>query len=114
MELSLKQQSDQLNLSTRFFGPMHSNKLAFTFFVQADNVKVGDRTIYPVTLDRYYGENQKISFNASEDFLSLEADFNGEMEIFPLAGKNHFWGANFLIAFSVIDEDYKYSWSLTN
>ncbi|GAB4191508.1 MAG: hypothetical protein Tsb0015_13450 [Simkaniaceae bacterium] len=114
MELDVKQSSEAVDISTRFLGPMESSKLAFTFFIKAEKIEVSENIfLLPLSLDRYQGKNNKIKIISSNEFFYIEPSFSGEMQIFPLAGKNHFWGSNFLIAYSVIDEDKKYSWFLS-
>lgn len=47
------------------------------------------------------------------DFIVIVPNFIGEMQIFSLAGKNHFWGSQFLLAYSLVDEDKRYQWNVS-
>lgn len=113
MELEVEQKERDINIGIRLIGPIHSNKLAFTFFLQANELIVGDKKLQPYSLNRYQGMNMPIRVTKDSDFILIAPTFIGEMQIFSLAGKNHFWGSQFLLAYSLVDEDKRYQWNVS-
>lgn len=113
MELEVEKKISGIELAIRLIGPLHSNKLAFTFFLQASELLVGDAKLEPYSLHRYQGINRAIRVIQEMDTIVISPSFIGEMQIFSLAGKNHFWGSQFLVAYSLVDEDKRYHWNIT-
>lgn len=113
MELEVEQKECDVDVGIRLIGPIHSNKLAFTFFLQANELIVGDIKLQPYSLNRYQGVNIPVRVNHGSDFILIAPNFIGEMQIFSLAGKNHFWGSQFLLAYSLVDEDKRYQWNIS-
>lgn len=113
MELEVEQKECGIDIAIRLIGPVHSNKLAFTFFLQASELITGDMKLEPYSLNRYQGINRPIRAVQETDFIAISPSFIGEMQIFSLAGKNHFWGSQFLLAYSLVDEDRRYHWNIT-
>lgn len=113
MELEVEKKKSGIDLAIRLIGPLHSNKLAFTFFLQASELIAGDAKLEPYSLNRYQGINTSISAIQEIDTIIISPSFVGEMQIFSLAGKNHFWGSQFLVAYSLVDEDKRYHWNIT-
>lgn len=113
MELEVEQKKRDIDIGIRLIGPIHSNKLAFTFFLQAEELVVGDIKLQPYSLNRYQGMNMAIRGTHGSDFIVISPNFIGEMQIFSLAGKNHFWGSQFLLAYSLVDEDKRYQWNVS-
>lgn len=113
MELEVEKKKSEIDIAIRLIGPVHSNKLAFTFFLQASELIAGDAKLKPYSLNRYQGINMPITAIQGADSMTISSQFFGEMQIFSLAGKNHFWGSQFLVAYSVVDEDKRYHWNIT-
>lgn len=113
MELEMEKKISAIELAIRLIGPLHSNKLAFTFFLQASELIADDVKLEPYSLNRYQGINRPIRAIQEIDTIIISPNFVGEMQIFSLAGKNHFWGSQFLVAYSLVDEDKRYHWNIT-
>lgn len=113
MELEIEKKESEIDLAIRLIGPLHSNKLAFTFFLQASELITGEAKLEPYSLNRYQGINRPIRAIQEMDTITISPNFIGEMQIFSLAGKNYFWGSQFLIAYSLVDEDKCYHWDIS-
>lgn len=113
MELEVEQKKCDIDIGVRLIGPIHSSKLAFTFFLQANELIVGDIKLQPYSLNRYQGVNMPVRVTHGSDFIVIAPNFIGEMQIFSLAGKNHFWASQFLLAYSLVDEDKRYQWNVS-
>lgn len=113
MELEVEEKNCGIDIGIRLIGPVHSNKLAFTFFLQAYELVAGDTKLEPYSLNRYQGINMPVMATHETDNITISPSFVGEMQIFSLAGKNHFWGSQFLLAYSLVDEDKRYHWNIT-
>ncbi len=112
MEFHLEGFESRCKLSVRF---NHTEKtpLAFTFFIKADKAVVDQKfELFPNTMDRYLDKACLMSFNRGGNTLTIYPTFEGEMEVIPLAGKNHFWGGDFLLAFPITQKQQKISWEI--
>lgn len=77
--------------------------LNFVFYVQAQEAQIqGKKQLSQGTLDRYSGSPLPVIFSKGEETLLLEPhQEQGVMEVIPLGGGDEFWGANFLVSFSM-------------
>ncbi|MCH9631070.1 MAG: hypothetical protein S4CHLAM37_10830 [Chlamydiia bacterium] len=76
--------------------------LNIVLFVKADKAIVDNMYhLSPSSLNRYEGKACDTLFKSGEDILSLSSSAKGDMQIIPLAGKDHFWGATFLLALPI-------------
>lgn len=78
--------------------------LYFTFFVRSEEAAVGGKKLQPLSLERFKGEALKVIFKG------LEIEGEGEVEVIPLAGGSHFWGADFLVAYALDPKKDSYQW----
>ena len=100
LHVDLKTKSDYLTLT--FKPRVQRSDLYFAFFVKAKEAKVEGRpALKPRSLDRIRGKNQEIFFKDADEFLYLRTPDLVEIEVIPLAGGNHFFSANFLVAFPI-------------
>lgn len=110
---NLKAEKEKIDLSVRQSHHNESNPLYFVFFVSADKgIIKEDEELHPGTLERYVGKSHQIVFEKLGENIEITPHFNGEMELIPLAGKDHFWSADFLLAFSLNKKLYSYSWTI--
>lgn len=72
--------------------------IRISFYVQADQCQLGTETFEPGSLRRYQGKAGPILLNGRIRLESNRQD--QELQIIPLAGKDCFWNANFLIAYT--------------
>lgn len=79
-----------------------AEELNIAFFVKADKAIVDMKYhLSPSSLNRYEGKVCDTLFKTGVDKLSLSTNAKGSMQIIPLAGEDHFWGATFLLALSI-------------
>lgn len=79
-----------------------NSDLELALFFKADKAIVDQKYhLLPGSLDRYVGKATEVCFATGKDFLKVAIDSQEMMQIIPLAGQNHFWGANFLLATSL-------------
>ena len=61
---------------------------------------------------RYQGESKSLVFEKNQESLTLNPQYEGEMQVIPLSGTRHFWSADFLLAFSLNKKLYPYRWTI--
>lgn len=87
--------------------------VAFTFFVKASKAVINSRIFPKGKLERYEGVNTPIRFEGKTGSICLNAlQYNGRIEIIPLAGEKHFWGADFLVAYFIEDSQKQIEWQI--
>ena len=81
--------------------------------MECDKVVVGDGYILePATLDRYIGEEASISLKSGSQAFNIQSDGKGQLEVVPLAGNDHFWGADFMLAYSFPSDCKSITWDM--
>lgn len=100
LHVDLKTKNDYLTLT---INPKNERSdLYFAFFVKAKEAKVEGRpALKPRSLERIQGQVKEIFFKDADEFLSLRLLNPGDIQVIPLAGGNHFFSANFLVAFPI-------------
>jgi len=90
------------------------DSLYFVFFVSATTAYIKEKKgLVTGSLSRYQGETHPIVMENKESKLVILPHFSTEMQVIPLAGKKHFWAADFLIAFPIHGTIDSYSWTIT-
>ncbi len=75
-----------------------SGPIRLSFFIRARRCDIENSFFEPGSLHRYQGKIKPLLFNGS---LELDCDRpDQELQIIPLAGKDCFWNANFLISYT--------------
>ncbi|MCH9613973.1 MAG: hypothetical protein SP1CHLAM54_09820 [Chlamydiia bacterium] len=111
MEVVASTDKDKLKLSVKFLNFTDFSPISIAFFVRANKVVVNPFfEVYPSTLERYQGGCETISL--SDGALTLKAQFEGEMQVIPLAGGPYFWGADFLVAYAIHEEMTSYDFDV--
>jgi hypothetical protein len=106
-------EGETVNLTIRQSSFDETTPLHFVFFVSADKGLVGGETeMLPKALERFQGRTKKILLSRGEETVTIAPDFEGEMEVIPLAGGDHFWSADFLIAFPLMEKMSPYRWHI--
>ncbi len=78
--------------------------LAMVFYIRSDQLVIGGKTTLQAgSLERYQGKSMPIELRSGSEMIFIEPS-DQEMQIIPLAGGDHFWGAHFLIAFPLDSE----------
>jgi hypothetical protein len=100
-------QPDCLALSCALEGFRPLADFLFTFFVKAEACFVaGSHKLTPRSLDRYQGPPQAIKIDGLT--ISPEEGFRS-MEVVPLAGDESFWGADFMISFTLLNKTFQFN-----
>jgi hypothetical protein len=87
--------------------------LHFAFFVESQKAIVNENFyLQPASLDRYSGESTDVIFKMGDHSLKLLPQLNVGMQVIPLAGGDHYWGANFLVAFEMPKESTSVQWEI--
>ncbi|MBA3815210.1 MAG: hypothetical protein H0X29_01560, partial [Parachlamydiaceae bacterium] len=107
-------QNEQLTIETIFRGLYDISTLAFAFFVKAQSCVIESlKVVNPRSFERYQGEVKNIILRGEKATLIIEAgQKKGELQVIPLGGGNNFWGADFLVAYIMNSQEYKYSWTI--
>ncbi|NGX54823.1 MAG: hypothetical protein KR126chlam2_00443 [Chlamydiae bacterium] len=100
LEVDQKITPDMLQTKLALVGSNELDKVALTFFGRGDACYVAkSHKLIPRSLNRYQGPAQPITLG---DKVTLDLQEGAsKMEIIPLAGDDSFWGADFLIAFTL-------------
>lgn len=98
MQLQLSALEGSLTLKVKWVEERSSQDLYIAFFVKASKAIV-DRNYHlsPHTLDHYQGSAATIDFGQ----LCIKTNSIHPMQVRPLAGGAHFWGAQFLLAYQL-------------
>ena len=109
IDFSLREQGGELKIKFNACGDF--TPCAFVFFIEADRALVnGKHHLRPGTLDRYQEGSAPVVFG--ENNLTIKPLFQSEMQLIPLSGSSHYWGAQFLLAFAITDEAKTYSFEI--
>lgn len=112
LEIAQEYKNHHLKIHTTLLGLDGWESVAFCFFVRVQKCVINSTRVFlPGKLDRYEGEIVPICLNGSHKELELSASsLEGTMQIIPLGGGNNFWGANFLIAYTLVSDQRSYDW----
>lgn len=87
--------------------------VAFTFFIKALKYSVHSRTYSKGKLEKYEGENAPILFEGKTGCVNLKAlNYEGKIEVIPLAGEHNFWEADFLVSYPIKDLQKQIEWQI--
>lgn len=99
--IDLHQKNNRYHLKTRWVDFQKTPDVFLVFFVKALKVVVDKKYhLNPSTLDRYQGKKASVTFCHEKESLTLESLTDTFMQVIPLAGGDHFWGAKFLLAYA--------------
>lgn len=93
-----EKQGDKVRLKALFENTLGEEPFAFVFFVKAKEVEIEKKRYEKGGLNRFQGMSSLISFIHEKERVQLISE-KGPLQIIPLAGGEHFWGADFLVAF---------------
>lgn len=106
----VKGEKETVDLTVRCHQIDEANLLYIVFFVHADRSVIGERALFPKALDRFQGRSGEILFERGEGKITIKPQFESEMEVIPLAGEDHFWSADFLLAFPIREKMVPHRW----
>ena len=99
--VDVKNEEGKLNLSIAPTPVADAGTLSFAFLVQSEQAQIGNHRFLPATMRHYVGESSLITFYSGKEKIEISTCERREVELIPLAGGGHFWGANFLLAFTL-------------
>jgi hypothetical protein len=100
----------QMRLVAQLEGTSALENWVFSFFIKGKFCFVaGSHKLAPRSLDRYLGPPQEVEVRGERGKCSLQASGAAKMEVIPLIGGDHFWGADFLIAYTLEERDLDFS-----
>ncbi len=114
MWFRLQARENGVHLTTYFPYFEEENPLAFVFFIEGDRVVIeGEPPLFPGIIERFSGKSRSLQVVKGKDKLQIVPKEGTEkMDVIPLAGQDHFWGADFLVAFAVTGENQRLAWEL--
>ena len=112
MDVQQKATSEEFRIDCSFLGLRAIEELAFCFYVKAKSCLVGGSVpVAPLSLDRFSGRADSVQFRSGEESVELRCGLGAEfVDVIPLAGRDHFWGADFLVAFTLHSSQREYAW----
>ena len=88
---------------------------SFVFFVCAENLKIEQwGEIQKLSLQRYQDISRSVYLSKKQEVIQIQPLFETEMQIIPLNGESHFWGASYLISYVMSPESKKLAWRILN
>ncbi|MFT4552118.1 MAG: hypothetical protein ACI9S8_000740 [Chlamydiales bacterium] len=115
MDVSQVYSSGELTLEVSPYGLEVNENLAFAFYVKGKSCDINGLKVSPRSLDRYEGTVETIHIRGEHSSIKIEAPSPAHsLQVIPLAGDNHFWSADFLLAYSIPVEPKVYSWKLSS
>jgi hypothetical protein len=103
-----------LSLSVYPYADDGEKKCSFVFFLSGEECIVGDKVIMADNLEKYRGKVSSVHVRGRYSVVEIlsEGFAGGEMQVIPLAGGDNFWGANFLVAYSMPLSSHTFSWKV--
>jgi hypothetical protein len=99
MQIDAFYEAQKLTLSCLLQEARLKENLAMVFYVRCDQLVIGGKTTLQAgSLERYQGKAVPLELRSGNEKIFIEPS-DQEVQIIPLAGGEHFWGAHFLIAF---------------
>lgn len=87
-----------IELHFRFAGVSLEKPCSLAFYIKAESCEIGGEILRPKSLKRFLGEAQTVQFEKKYLIQSAQPH---KVEVIPLAGENCFWGAEFLLNYSI-------------
>ena len=110
--LNIVKEGAQLNLEVRLAENDVGQKKFMQFFVKATHCEIEGEGRYELrSLHKYRGNVKKVTFGQGVVF---EANLGGEMELIPLEGEGHFYGADFMLVYELGELDGLFKWKIGN
>ncbi len=100
MQIEAHYEAQKLRISCQLQEDRIAEGLAMVFYLKGDQLAIGGKeTLQGGSLERYQGKALPLELRAENEKIFIEPEADQEMQIIPLAGGDHFWGAHFLVAF---------------
>jgi hypothetical protein len=105
MQVEATYTAQKLKLSCHLQEGKSADGLAMVFYARCDQLGIGGKeTLRAGSLERYQGKSLPLELQSESEKIFIEPLPDLEMQIIPVAGGEHFWGAHFLIAFPFAEE----------
>jgi hypothetical protein len=99
-----------LDVTPMFYG---KENLYLSFFVKTTSILIDNQyKVLQASIDHFCGRCKKLSLYTQQYQLNFESKEPCEVEVLPLAGGDFFWGADFLIAYKLNNNNKKFSWEI--
>ncbi len=104
---------NNLAVKCKLEGIFPFEQVLFSFFGKGDTCVVANsHQLKAQSLDRYKGPAKNLNFFGQNGEVRLEADGGvSEMQIIPLAHDSNFWGADFLVCYSLASDSFGFQLS---
>lgn len=114
MEAELSFMPKKLDITALFLEVVENPPLSFSFYLKTPMCTLpSGESLKPCSLNRYHGNVQPITISNSKTSLTLSTPNDiPSMEIIPLAGGDNYWGADFLVSYSLQPSFRPYSWNI--
>lgn len=115
MDIEQQFHRETLSLKISLLGFKGWEGVVMSFFVKAFYCDIGSQVkLLPQTLQRYEGPVQPVSFKGHQSSLNLiSVNLNPtSMQVIPLGGGDNFWGADFLVAYTLDPQQRHYGWQI--
>lgn len=113
LQIQLDVQEKKALLTTQWVSLQSSPEPFVVFFVKGKKAVVDKNYhLHPNTLDRYQGKAVDISFHDQHALLNIKTTAPCMMQVIPLAGSTSFWGAHFLVAYS-LPQNHRLLWEIS-
>lgn len=100
LELKARLQAAQATLEVTFQDKEIKAPLSMILFLHCPKLVIGGKYHLEVgSLERYEGKSLPLELQGAQEKMVLHPDTALSMQVMPLAGGDHFWGAHFLAAF---------------
>ena len=100
MELDARLQAGQASIDVVLQDKTVEASLSMVLFLKCDKLILGGKHhLETGTLETYDGKALTLELQGPTEKMVLHPDPALSMKVIPLAGGDHFWGAQFLVAF---------------
>lgn len=114
MEAEQLWKRNQLMIQASFYSLSPLNQTSFAFYVHGESCLVNHEcSIHSQSLERYQGRVAQVQVESPSSSFTIHAlPGKGELQIIPLAGGECFWGADFLISYTLDNQTQDYTWQI--
>ncbi len=113
LQMKIHYQKNQLDIHAKPIGNL--DELYFVFYIISEQCLIkGQKKFLNQSLEQFQGNASNVAFLDQPKIVTIEPCFEeGEMKIIPLEGESSFWGANYLIAYSLKNNYRAFDWKIT-
>jgi hypothetical protein len=102
VQLDARLQAGQVTVETTIQEKTVQEPLSMVLFLRCEKLILGGKHhLETGTLERYEGRALTLELQGGVEKMILHPDSSLHMQVIPLAGGDHFWGAQFLVAFPI-------------